>query len=291
MLNFRRLLEPHGPAEAIFTRVNAGLAAQRLLVKTGTVVDATILAAPISTKNQTAQCDPEMSSTQNGADWHFRTKAPIGYGSHAFTVPTHGGEEVIAGERAYADQVLTANCRQAGLPTSSTIKPTATSRLRPATPSQPPEVEPGRQGRVCLPHPQTRLRPRLRPIPRPRRAHPPAPLALRSLPSRPSPQNPAHRRLNRAGSDHNRLNSSFRLTGHPAFPAPSFLPSEKNSHPLTHRVQSRVFQRFLNTVLSRALEPTETAFSPERFLNHSDPRTISCPRETTLRSLPCRPQS
>ena len=46
VLNFRRLLEHHGLAEAIFARVNAGYAAQGLLVKTGTVMDATIIAAP-----------------------------------------------------------------------------------------------------------------------------------------------------------------------------------------------------------------------------------------------------
>jgi IS5 family transposase len=64
VLNFRRLLEQHGLAEAIFARVNAGLAAEGLLVKTGTVVDATVLVAPSSTKKQTGKRDPEMSSMQ-----------------------------------------------------------------------------------------------------------------------------------------------------------------------------------------------------------------------------------
>jgi len=133
VLNFRRLLEQHGLAEAIFTRVNAGLAAQGLLVKTGTVVDATILAAPSSTKNQTGQRDPAMSSTQKGGDWHFGMKAHIGvdaksglvhtvrtttasvHDSQVFTELTHGEEAVIAGDSAYANQMLKANCRQAGL--------------------------------------------------------------------------------------------------------------------------------------------------------------------------------
>ena len=133
VLNFRRLLEAHGLAEAIFAQVNAGLAAQGLLVKTGTVVDATILAAPSSTKNQTGQRDPEMSSTQKGGDWHFGMKAHIGvdaksglvhtgrtttasvHDSQVFTELTHGEEEVIAGDSAYANQMLKANCRQAGL--------------------------------------------------------------------------------------------------------------------------------------------------------------------------------
>lgn len=133
VLNFRRLLETHGLAAAIFARVNAGLAAQGLLVKTGTVVDATILAAPSSTKNQTGKRDPEMSSTQKGGDWHFGMKAHIGvdaknglvhtvrtttasvHDSQVFTELTHGEEEVIAGDSAYANQLLKANCRQAGL--------------------------------------------------------------------------------------------------------------------------------------------------------------------------------
>jgi transposase, IS5 family len=133
VLNFRRLLEQHGLAEAIFARVNAGLAAQGLLVKTGTVVDATILAAPSSTKNAEGKRDPQMSSTQKNGDWHFGMKAHIGVDAHSglvhtvktttarvhdsqvFTELTHGEESVIAGDSAYANQMLKANCRQAGL--------------------------------------------------------------------------------------------------------------------------------------------------------------------------------
>ena len=88
VLNFRRLLEQHGLAEAIFAKVNAGLAAQGLLVKTGTVVDATILAAPSSTKNQTGRRDPAMSSTQKGGDWHFGMKAHIGVDAKSGLVHT-----------------------------------------------------------------------------------------------------------------------------------------------------------------------------------------------------------
>ena len=133
VLNFRRLLEQHGLAEAIFAQINAGLTAQGLLVKTGTVVDATILAAPSSTKNQTGQRDPAMSSTQKNGDWHFGLKAHIGvdaksglvhtvrtttasvHDSQVFTELTHGEEEVIVGDSAYANQMLKTSCRQAGL--------------------------------------------------------------------------------------------------------------------------------------------------------------------------------
>ena len=133
VLNFRRLLEQHGLAEAIFAQINAGLTAQGLLVKTGTVGDATILAAPSSTKNQTGQRDPAMSSTQKNGDWHFGLKAHIGvdaksglvhtvrtttasvHDSQVFTELTHGEEEVIVGDSAYANQMLKTSCRQAGL--------------------------------------------------------------------------------------------------------------------------------------------------------------------------------
>jgi transposase, IS5 family len=133
VLHFRRLLEQHGLAEAIFARINAGLAAQGLLVKTGTVVDATILSAPSSTKNADKKRDPEMSSTRKNGDWHFGMKAHIGvdttsglvhtvrtttasvHDSQVFTALTHGEETVIAGDSAYANQMLKTSCRQAGL--------------------------------------------------------------------------------------------------------------------------------------------------------------------------------
>lgn len=131
ILNFRRLLEQHGLAEAIFTKVNAGLAAQGLLVKTGTVVDATILAAPSSTKNQRGRRDPEMSSPQKGGEWRFGMKAHIGvdaksglvhtvrtttasvHDSQVFGELLHGEEDLVAGDSAYANQLLKTHCRQA----------------------------------------------------------------------------------------------------------------------------------------------------------------------------------
>lgn len=64
VLNFRRLLESHQLSERIFSNVNEGLVLHGLLVKTGTVVDATILSAPGSTKSRDGKRDPEMSSTK-----------------------------------------------------------------------------------------------------------------------------------------------------------------------------------------------------------------------------------
>jgi len=133
VLNFRRLLERHELAERIFARVNEGLAAKGLLLKHGTIVDATILAAPSSTKNRDGKRDPEMSSTRKNGDWHFGMKAHIGvdaqsglvhtvqtttasvHDSQVFTALTHGEETVIAGDSAYANQMLKTSCRRAGL--------------------------------------------------------------------------------------------------------------------------------------------------------------------------------
>jgi transposase, IS5 family len=66
LLKFRRLLETHDLCKALFTAINADLAARGLLLRAGTLVDATLIAAPASTKNQTRQRDPEMHQTKKG---------------------------------------------------------------------------------------------------------------------------------------------------------------------------------------------------------------------------------
>jgi IS5 family transposase len=78
LLKFRRLLEEHKLTERIFTAINVLLAVKELMLKEGTVVDATIIAAPSSTKNQEGQRDPEMHQTKKGNEWHFGMKAHIG---------------------------------------------------------------------------------------------------------------------------------------------------------------------------------------------------------------------
>ena len=78
ILRFRHLLEKHQLAPQVLATINAGLAHQGLLLKTGTVVDATIIAAPSSTKNSTGERDPEMHQTKKGNQWHFGMKAHIG---------------------------------------------------------------------------------------------------------------------------------------------------------------------------------------------------------------------
>jgi len=78
LLQFRRLLEKHALTKKIFDTINAELTEQGLLLKEGTIVDATIIAAPSSTKNNDDSRDPEMHQTKKGNQWHFGMKAHIG---------------------------------------------------------------------------------------------------------------------------------------------------------------------------------------------------------------------
>lgn len=78
LLRFRRLLETHGLTQQIFAAVNYQLATKGLYLKEGTVVDATIIAAPPSTKNKSKSRDPEMRQTKKGNQYYFGMKAPIG---------------------------------------------------------------------------------------------------------------------------------------------------------------------------------------------------------------------
>jgi IS5 family transposase len=78
LLKFRRLLETHDLCQALFTAINADLAARGLLLREGTLVDATLIAAPSSTKNQKRERDPEMHQTKKGNQWYFGLKAHIG---------------------------------------------------------------------------------------------------------------------------------------------------------------------------------------------------------------------
>jgi len=119
ILNFRRLLETHGLAEQIFERVNAHLARKGQSLRAGTIVDATIIAAPSSTKNQGGERDPEMHQTKKGNQWHFGMKAHIGVDDESGLVHhvactaaneadvtqlhklLHGKEDTICGDSGY----------------------------------------------------------------------------------------------------------------------------------------------------------------------------------------------
>ena len=78
ILRFRHLLEKHDLAKHFFESVNDMLRAKGLMLQSGTVVDATIIAAPSSTKNGTGKRDPEMHQTKKGKQWHHGMKGHIG---------------------------------------------------------------------------------------------------------------------------------------------------------------------------------------------------------------------
>ena len=78
ILNFRHRLENHGLAQQLFEDIRDHLAERGVLLKKGTIVDATIISAPSSTKNESNARDPEMHQTRKGNQWHFGMKLHIG---------------------------------------------------------------------------------------------------------------------------------------------------------------------------------------------------------------------
>ena len=78
LLKFRRLLEANGLTRKIFDTINGHLAEKGLMMREGTIVDATLIAAPPSTKNKDKKRDEEMHQSKKGNDWHFGMKAHIG---------------------------------------------------------------------------------------------------------------------------------------------------------------------------------------------------------------------
>lgn len=122
ILNFRHLLEKHQLAQSLFQEVVSLLTEQGLILREGTIVDATLIAAPPSTKNRERKRDPEMSSSKKGNQWYFGMKAHIGVDTahglvHTVQVTTgkvsdyamsetllHGEEVTAHGDRGYADK-------------------------------------------------------------------------------------------------------------------------------------------------------------------------------------------
>lgn len=90
ILNFRHLLEAHALAPKLLTAVNADLEKRGLLLRQGTIVDATIIHAPPSTKNKDKARDPEMHQTRKGNQWYFGMKAHIGVDVESGLVHTAG---------------------------------------------------------------------------------------------------------------------------------------------------------------------------------------------------------
>jgi transposase, IS5 family len=88
ILRFRHLLEKHGLAAQMLASVNALLGEKGVMLRAGTVVDATLIAAPPSTKNRSGERDPEMHQTKKGSQWYFGMKAHIGVDADSGLVHT-----------------------------------------------------------------------------------------------------------------------------------------------------------------------------------------------------------
>ena len=119
---FRHLMEKHGLGEELFERVKAYLQENGVKVQQGTIVDATIIHAPSSTKNRKKERDPEMRQTRKGNQWYFGMKAHIGVDSRSKVIHSvvataanvhdsqvlgqllHGEETRVWGDSAYAGQ-------------------------------------------------------------------------------------------------------------------------------------------------------------------------------------------
>jgi len=132
VLRFRHLLEAHQLTEAMFVAVRGLLAERRLLLQAGTIVDATIIAAPSSTKNAQHARDPEMKQTKKGNAWYFGMKVHVGTDTrgivHSLTTTDaaqadvyqlpqllHGEERVLYGDKAYWSEDVREMCDATGI--------------------------------------------------------------------------------------------------------------------------------------------------------------------------------
>ena len=130
LMNFRHLLETHQLGAALFAKVGELLMANGMRLSGGTIVDATLIAAPPSTKNQNKARDPEMHQTKKGKDWHFGMKVHIGadsktglvhsasvtaanvHDSHEVPNLLHGKETRLYGDCAYRGKVQRERLRE-----------------------------------------------------------------------------------------------------------------------------------------------------------------------------------
>ena len=106
ILRFRHLLERHQLAEQFLKTVNEQLNARGFLLKEGTVVDATLIAAPSSTKNKDGERDPEMHQAKKGNQWHFGMKAHIGADAESGLVHTVVGTAANVNDVTQAHALL-----------------------------------------------------------------------------------------------------------------------------------------------------------------------------------------
>ncbi len=179
-LNFRRLLEKHGLAAKMLEAVNAHLARKGQSLRAGTIVDATIIHAPNSTKNADQARDPEMHQTRKGNQWYFGMKAHIGVDEFSGLVHhvkctaanvgdvtvthelLHGKEDCVFGDSGYtgADKrTELSDCSATFFIAAKRSKVKAIGNAR------------AREGRVSIPGDQAAVRLHQSALPRPGQEH------------------------------------------------------------------------------------------------------------------------
>jgi len=206
---FRHLLEKHDLGGLMLEAVNVHLEARGIRIATGTIVDATILHAPSSTKNKSGERDPEMHQTRKGNQWYFGLKAHIGVDSkegvvhsvctsaasvadkHMLPDLLHGEERKVWGDGGYpGDPGGRATRPGHDLPQDEVQKLCG----RRGETKEHNEVESKSESRTCVPHTETRLRLRQGEIPWHREEPSPALRELRPDQSLPASQTPGRAR-------------------------------------------------------------------------------------------------
>ena len=114
LLKFRHLLEAHELGRRIFEEVGALLGEKQLLMREGTLIDATIIAAPSSTKNRRRERDPDMHQTKKGNQWYFGMKAHIGADEASGLVHSVEGTAANVSDLSQAHALLHGEEKRAG---------------------------------------------------------------------------------------------------------------------------------------------------------------------------------
>jgi IS5 family transposase len=148
LLKFRRLLEENHLTRRVFDEIKAHLASRGLTMREGTIVDATSIASPPSTKNKDGERDPEMHQSKKGNDWHFGMKAHVGVDMATGLVHTvvgtagnvsdvtqahallHGGEEAVLGDAGYQGVAKRAENADKAIDWHTAMRPSARKRLK-----------------------------------------------------------------------------------------------------------------------------------------------------------------
>ena len=147
ILNFRHLLDRHDMGEGLFEEISDHLASRGLRLREGTIVDASIIEAPSSTKNQAGARDPEMHQTKKGSQWYFGMKVHIGVDAQTGVVHSisttpakvhdvteahrllHGGETRVWGDSGYRGVGRRAEHRERCVDWQVSMRPGSRRRL------------------------------------------------------------------------------------------------------------------------------------------------------------------